>query len=91
MVRYRDRNYFAHIIQHDYVFHPDEWQFEAKPVQQSTKRKNKLMDSCWFDFTCHGSSIRRNDQRRFIQTFIAKYGRLWRPMNITIILNNEIP
>ncbi|WP_244322967.1 hypothetical protein [Enterococcus casseliflavus] len=42
MVRYRDRNYFAHIIQHDYVFHPDEWQLEAKPVQQSTKRKNKL-------------------------------------------------
>ncbi|MEB6212401.1 hypothetical protein MXL49_10965 [Enterococcus casseliflavus] len=28
---------FAHIIQHDYVFHPDEWQFEAKLVQQSPK------------------------------------------------------
>lgn len=39
----------------------------------------------------NGSSIPRNDQRRFIQTFLAKYGRLWRPMNITIILNNEIP
>jgi hypothetical protein len=49
------------------------------------------MGSCWFDFTCHDSSIPRNDQRRFIQTFLAKYGRLCRPMNITIILNNEIP
>ncbi|EPH94976.1 hypothetical protein D922_01403 [Enterococcus faecalis 06-MB-DW-09] len=52
MVRVRGRNYFAHIIQHDYVFHPDEWQFEAKSVHQSTKWKNKLLDSCWFDFTC---------------------------------------
>lgn len=34
------------------------------------------MDSFWFDYTCHGYSIPRDDQRRFIQTFLAKYGRL---------------
>ena len=43
MVRYRDRNYFAHIIQHDYVFHPDERQLKQNPF--TSRRKGKI--SLW--------------------------------------------
>lgn len=40
MVRLRGRNYFAHIIQHDYVFHPDSGNLKQSPF--TSQRNGKI-------------------------------------------------